>query len=263
MTNKFLTREDAPIETKTWEALDTTMMEAARSVLSGRRILAIEGPYGLGLKAIALSDPETDDSPAVSPVLPLALIHRNFTVAKRDLAAFERDGILLDTKQVAEAALACAAAEDALVFKGTREVRGLLNARGSNSIKLSDWEQVGTAAGDVINAVTTLDNAGFHGPYVLALTPERYNLLLRYYPSGNLSELEHIKKITAEGVIKAPALESGGVLLAAGRQFASIIVGQDMAVGFIGPAGESLEFSVSESLSPYIRVPQAVCILEG
>ena len=47
------------------------------------------------------------------------------------------------------------------------------------------------------------------------------------------------------------------------RQFATIVVGQDMTVGFVGPAGDEIEFTISESLVPRIRRPQAVCILKG
>jgi uncharacterized linocin/CFP29 family protein len=262
MTNKYLSREDAPIEARTWEILDQTMLEAAKSVLSGRRILNIEGPYGLGLKAVPLSDPEVESAPIISPVMPLALISKSFTLAKRDLATFERDGIMLDTKLVAAAAIECAKLEDTLVFQGIKEAAGLLTAKGCNQLKLSPWSEVGTAAEDIIKAVTALDGSGFHGPYCLALAPNRYNLLLRRYPTGNVSELEHVKTVVTEGVFKAPVLESGGVLLASGRQFASIVLGQDMTIGFIGPVGERLEFSISESLSPFIRQAKAICILK-
>jgi uncharacterized linocin/CFP29 family protein len=261
MTNKYLSREDAPIEAGTWEILDRTMLEAAKSVLSGRRILHIEGPYGLGLKAVPLRDPEVEAAPVTSPVMPLALINKSFSMAKRDLAAFERDGIMLDTKLVATTAIECATLEDELVFQGTKEA-GLLTAKGCNQLKLSPWGEVGTAAEDIIKAVTALDGSGFHGPYCLALAPSRYNLLLRRYPNGNMSELEHVKTMVTEGVIKAPVMETGGILLASGRQYASIVLGQDMAVGFIGPAGERLEFSISESLTPYIRQPKALCLLK-
>lgn len=262
MVNKYLSREDAPIEAGTWEALDRTMLEAAKNVLAGRRVLNIDGPYGLGLKAIPLSDPEAEPAPVISQMLPLALIQRSFTVAKRDLAAFERDGIMLDTKPVAIAAIECAKLEDELVFKGLKDIPGLLTAKGSNQLKLSPWDEVGTAAEDIIKAVTALDGSGFHGPYCLALAPNRYNLLLRRYPSGNISALEHIKTMATEGVVKAPTLESAGILLAFGRQFASIVLGQDMTIGFIGPTIERLEFSISESLVPFIRQPKAICLLK-
>jgi uncharacterized linocin/CFP29 family protein len=129
-------------------------------------------------------------------------------------------------------------------------------------VKLSSWDEIGTAAGNIINAITELDSAGYHGPYSLALTPGRYNLLLRRYPNSDGTELEHIRTMVTEGVVKAPVLESGGVLLAAGKQYASIVLGQDLAVGFIGPESERLEFSITESITPYVRQPKALCLLK-
>ncbi len=261
MADKYLSREDAPINAATWETLDKTMLEAAKTVLAGRRILHVDGPYGLGLKAVPLSDPPVERAAISSQVLPLALIHQTFSMSKRDLAAFERDGVLLDTRGVAMAAMECATLEDALIFNGGRETAGLLTAKGTNHVKLLGWEEIGAAATDIIKAITVLDGAGYHGPYALALAPARYNLLLRRYPQGNTTELEHIKQAVTEGVVKAPVLEGGGVLLAYGRQYATIVLGQDMTVGFVGPDGERLEFTVSESLTPYVRLPGAICLL--
>lgn len=262
MANKYLAREDAPFGAETWEVLDAAMMEAAESQLVGRRLLHIEGPFGLGLKVVPLQDAEVESGMIASPVIPLSLIQTTFTLGKRDLAAYERDGVSLDTTVVREAAIECARLEDTLVFKGAQGMPGLLTAEGSNKLNLSAWDEVGTAAEDIIKAVTTLDGAGFHGPYCLALAPSRYNLLFRRYPRGNFSEMEHVRTIVTEGVFKAPILESGGVLLASGRQFASIVLGQDMTIGFIGPVEEKLEFSISESLAPLIRQPQAICVLK-
>jgi len=58
-------------------------------------------------------------------------------------------------------------------------------------------------------------------------------------------------------------LKEGGVLLASGVQFASIVIGQDMAVGFVGPSDGDLEFSMTESLALHVRQPGAVCVLEA
>ena len=66
MEKNYLGREDAPISAETWKLLDTTMIEAAKSQLSGRRLLSIDGPFGFGLKVIPLSDFETPtESPPV------------------------------------------------------------------------------------------------------------------------------------------------------------------------------------------------------
>ena len=290
MANKYLGREGAPIPAALWDKLDTTMIEAAKSQLVGRRLLHIEGPFGLGLKFVPLSDmivsfvgdellpegsEEAEEAPEMymgmepeivaSSVLPLAMLRHSFALGVRDLASAERDGLALDLSAVAEAAIACAQAEDQLVFHGSEDlgVSGLLDVEGSQPLKLGSWTKVGRAADDLIKAVTLLDDAGFHGPYSLALAPSRYNLLYRLYPQGNSTELGHLQSIITGGTFKAPVLREGGVLLASGVQFASIVIGQDMAVGFVGPSDGELEFSMTESLALHVRQPGAVCVLEA
>ena len=49
--------------------------------------------------------------------------------------------------------------------------------------------------------------------------------------------------------------------MASGRQYASIVLGQDMTLGYNGPVGENLEFSVSERRALLIRDPRAIYVL--
>ncbi len=265
MANKYLARDDAPFGSDIWEALDGAMIQAAKGFLVGRKLLELEGPYGLGLKSVPLKDTATESGLIVGTTLPLILIQEGFDLAARDLASFEMQGITLDRSAVAEAALSVAKREDDLIFNGSKElgVEGLMTAEDASRVDLSDWSDVGAAANNLIQAVTTLDEAGFHGPYTLALAPARYNLLFRRYERGNFSEMEHVKTLVTDGVYKAPALEAGGVLLSTGRQYASVVVGQDMTVGFIGPEGDRVAFTVSESLVPRLRRPSSLCVLEG
>jgi len=262
MEGNYLGRGDAPLGGETWDLLDATMIEAVKGILAGRRLLGVSGPHGLGLKAVPLADAAGKKGFITSEILPVPLIQVSFCLGKRDLAAYERDRVAFDTCAVATAACAAATAEDTLVFQGTAGIPGLLSARGSPVAKISPWESVGAAAEEVIAAVTTLDDGGFHGPYALGLAPSRYNLLLRRYPQGEGTELDHMRTIVTGGIYKAPTLTGGGVLLATGRQYAEIVLGQDMSVGFIGPAEENLEFSISESLVPVIHTPAAVCVLK-
>lgn len=261
MENNYLGREDAPVSAETWKLLDTTMIEAAKSQIAGRRLISIEGPFGLGLKVIPLSDCEIEDGISASPFVPLHLVSTSFFLNKRDLAASEREGLMLDLDPVAGAAMSCAAKEDGIIFRGIGNLPGLLGAEGSASMPLTKWDKIGAAADQVIGAVTRLDDAGFHGPYCMGLSPAEYNLLLRRYPQGDGTELDHVRTILGGDVVKVPCLKKGGVMLASGRQFCSIVIGQDMSIGFSGPSGDSLEFSVSESLALLIRAPEAICVL--
>jgi uncharacterized linocin/CFP29 family protein len=70
------------------------------------------------------------------------------------------------------------------------------------------------------------------------------------------------RRNTKKGVFKAPVLESGDVLLTSGRQYATIVLGQDMTIGFIGPAGDKIEFSISETLALRVLRPQAISVLK-
>jgi uncharacterized linocin/CFP29 family protein len=262
MANKYLAREETPFGSEVWRVLDAAMKEAAENQLVGRRLLNVEGPFGLGLKSVPMEDRETGAGLVTSRVLPVVYIQKPFWLGTRDLANYERDGIALDTGPVSEMASECARLEDDLVFYGTDNVPGLMTVEGSNSMNLLAWDEVGTAAKGIIEAITRLDDAGFHGPYVLALAPERYNLLFRLYPQGNQSEMEHIKTMVMDGIFKTPILKTGGLLLASRAQCASVVLGQDMSVGYVGPAGAKQEFTVSESLTLRIRQPQAICVLK-
>ncbi len=271
MATELLNRGDAPFSDKVWTAIDAAVIGAAKSQLGARRVLPVEGPYGLGLKSLPVRDAPaaealTPDSAILSGVTPPPVlgIASGFRLAARDIAAFEERGMALDMGEPARAAISVALQEDSLLFNGSKDfgVDGLLTAKGVQSAKLKDWAQIGAAATDIIEAVTKLDAAGFHGPYALALAPDRYNLLLRRYPQGAGTELEHLRLIAAEGVAKAAAIRAGGVLLASGAQYSSIVLGQDLMVGFVGPSGRDYELTVSESLALRLLQPASVVVLK-
>lgn len=274
MSGKYLGRDSAPFGEKVWELIDEAIVGAAKSQLTVRRFLEVEGPYGLGTKTVPTADLPTKlkvtaggatasaDAPGH---LPLASVRSTFTVPQRDIAAFEETGVPFDTSPAALSAMACAALEDQLLLSGSTEMdtQGLLNVKGALSQSLKSWKEVGRASGDLIAAVTRLDAAGIHGPYALALAPSLYNLLLRRHEQGDMVEIAHIREIVTRGVVKAPALKSGGVLVAAGDIFATIVIGQDLMAGFLAPGDGAFQFSLSETVALRVKVPSAICVLKA
>jgi len=261
MANKYLMQEDAPLSPELWELFNSTMIQIAKSELTGRKILPIKGPFGFGLRQISLSDVEIEPGIFSPKILPLTYIHKTFSIHKRDLAAYEKEAVAIDLSPLIETTKECAKIEDKLIFEGIAS-KGLLNSDGVLKVELTSWKTVGQAVNNVIEAVTCLDQAGFHGPYLLALSPERYNLLFRRYESGNQTEFEHLKTLV-KAVYKAPILKDCGVLIHESDVNASVVIGQDMSIGFIGPVGEKLEFSISESLALLLNVPSSVCVLSS
>lgn len=266
-------REDAPFGNDVWQRIDDIVVSSASSQLAGRRMLSIEGPYGLGYKAIPGNDQPVGESVTVgeatadvlsSPMLPLAAIQSKFRIPIRDIATFEQQGIDFVATEVASAAVAVARQEDKLVFFGSKAlgVEGLTALKTAGSHELRFWDEPGTSVDDIIASVGVLDKAGFPGPYTMALAPSRYNLLFRRYMQGNLSEFDLLKEVVSGGIIKAPILKNGGVLMAKGSQFASIALGQDLISIFEGPVGAYYEFSLIESLALRVKYPGAICVLK-
>jgi len=271
---RYLPREDAPFSDLVWGMIDKAVIGAARSQLAGRRLLEITGPLGLGVRSVeqgerAVGGEVTFGSAkaalSAANAQPIPLLHAEFAIPIRDVAAAEERGVQLELRQAVDAAVAAAHLEDSLIFEGHKElgIPGLLNVPGAAGSKVGDWGNVGQAAEDLIAAVNKLDAAGFPGPYAAALAPALYNALFLLYPQGNLTQLDHVRQFITAGLAKAPTLKSGGVVIAAGRQFATIVMGQDMTAAFVGPAAEQYEFAILESLAPRVILPQAVCVLQA
>jgi len=269
MAGDYLHRDETPFGQAVWERIDEAVVGAAKAQMSARRLLHVEGPYGLGLKSLPAADPlpqertpEGEAGILAAGAVPVAVIRSPFRLAARDIAACEQTGLPLDLTPAAKAAVACARQEDDLIFNGSKALgcAGLLGAKGSLCCELASWDEIGAAAGDLIRAVTVMDDAGFHGPYTLALAPALFNLLLRRYPQGG-TEKEHVETILGDGVVKAPAIGAGGVLMASGKYYASIVLGQDLATAFVGPDGADYGFMVRESAVLRLVVPEAVCVL--
>lgn len=269
----LLNRQDAPFSQKIWEFLDGMVVQAAKTELITRRVVDVEGPYGLGTKFIPMADTATGEKTEFrgatadvwgAEATPLADIISDFSFSNRDIASFEQNGVPFDPSPAVKAAIAVARQEDSILLNGSKALGtpGLLTAEGTNSYRLKSWTDVGKAAQDIMAAVTLLDKAGFYGPYALVLSPDIYNMLFRLYPNSQITELEHIRQIVTEGVVKAPVIDTGGVLLTSGRPYISIAIGQDLMTGFVGPRPGGYEFFLSESIALRLRQPASVCVLK-
>jgi uncharacterized linocin/CFP29 family protein len=273
-STKFLNREESPFGEGVWTRLDAIVNASARERLTGRRLLPLEGPHGLGVASVSgperefggegdFGEGETAVALSAAVSTPLVMLRTSFALAARAIAAFEDSGLPFDAGPPARAAAACAAQEDALVFGGSETLgfRGLMTAGNVRSIELGSWEGVGAAVDDVSRAMTELDRAGLTGPHALVLAPARYNALYRRYPDTGGTELEHMRELVTEGIFKSPAVGAGGVLIAAVEGPNAIVLGQDLATSYVGPSGRDYGFAISETVALRLGLPEAVCVL--
>lgn len=263
-----LNREQAPFPASVWERIDTAAVEAAKPLLTGRRFLEVEGPFGLGLTALELgaddycrsTDTREDEAEAVaSKAIAVPMLRKSCRLSARRLSAHLDKDMPLTLDEVEDAAEAIARREEAFIYFGQADIglEGLLNAQGRKEVQGADWSSLDNALNNVLTAVTRLDDAGIHGPYALALPPAQYNNLFRHYEHTDVLQIEHLKSLCTHGVYKAevdrPVVvdDHAGVL----------ILGQDLRVGYAGTDGIHYRLFVCESMVLRLDSPEAICVI--
>jgi uncharacterized linocin/CFP29 family protein len=264
----YLNRGQAPFSEEIWSAIDAAAVQAARERLTGRRFLDVEGPFGVGLTTIEMGNdefcrqPSADEAGAVlGRAVSIPMLRRAFQLSIRRVAAHLENGQPLDLTPVQDAAETVADREEEFVYQGQKDfgLPGLLTVEGRHHQEGGDWSAIDRALQDVLAATTALDEAGFRGPYALALSPALYNGLFRLYPGTDVLQLEHLRRLCTKGIFKAPI--EGGVLV--DPRVGVIVVGQDLRAGYVGQDGIHYQFYLTESLVLRIDDARAVCTVSA
>ena len=130
--------------------MEEAAVSAARDILTGRRIIDVDGPYGLGLTAWRSGNddlcrqPGPEEASAVlSHALSLPMIYRRFSLSRRRIAAFREMGQPLNLKVVEDAAQAVAMREEDFIYHGQPDfhLHGLLTADGPQYLTRRRLEQ--------------------------------------------------------------------------------------------------------------------------
>lgn len=266
-------REGAPFGQEVWDRLDAAVREAAGEARAGRRVLAVVGPLGFDARAGVAEDEAADggDEPEagdethvhVPAVRALPVLHRTFRLGARAVEALVKRGEPLTLTEAAEAARRIARAEDRLLFEGHAGagVRGLLEHPGRVEVPAGDWADPGRAADALLDALARLDEAGRHGPYAAAVSPARYYQLLRPFPGTSLTPYQQLLPAFEGGIVKAPALRDGALVVVRSGSGPRAVVGQDLTAAYDGREGIFHLVSLAESITLLPGVPGSVAVL--
>jgi uncharacterized linocin/CFP29 family protein len=278
---EYLQREQAPLGIDQWAAIDQAVVRTAQSMLVGRRFISLVGPFGPGVEALpsdtiggaAIGQIDllgNDEGQAIGidrrRFLPLPLLYKDFWVHWRDIEASRQLSVPLGVGNAAAAAAATAQAEDRLVFDGEPELGlpGLRTVEGRQTLPMGDWDTGGRAFADVVEGVRMLTQAGFTGPYALAVSPRLYADLNRIFDASGVLELEQVEKLARRGVYPTAVLpEPTALLVDSGAQNMDLAVGLDLSVAYVESSNLNHLFRVLETLVLRIRRPGAICIFGG
>jgi uncharacterized linocin/CFP29 family protein len=276
----YLQRDQAPLSSEQWAVLDQAVVRAAQSVLIGRRIMSLVGPFGAGVEVLPSDTVRSGTLGQIDLLgeaegeaigieqrrfLPLPILYTDFWVHWRDLEASTQLGTPLDVGKAIAAAAATAQTEDRLIFDGQPSLGlpGLRNVEGRQVLPMSDWDLEGRAFGDVVDGVRVLTAAGFTGPYALIVSPRLYANLNRVFDNTGVLELEQIEKLARRGVFATGILpDLTALLIDSGGQNMDLAVGVDLTVAYGESHNLNHHFRVLESLVLRIRRPGAVCTFE-
>lgn len=160
MSINLLNRDDAPFDQQFWSTIDSTVKNVAQSQLSARKLLFTEGPCGLGMQFVPGNEQlveALEGGPDISVPLgvPLVQLSSAFSIAARDIEAFQKAGLKLNMENLISNLLKITSQEDKLLFYGVKAsgIYGLLNHPHAMQIKLSPWEQVGDAVESILKAI--------------------------------------------------------------------------------------------------------------
>jgi uncharacterized linocin/CFP29 family protein len=281
MTLSFLNRADAPLSERDWETIDNVVTEVARRQLVGRRFIQIFGPLGAAVQDVDY-DTFASTGDAMVAVLGeeggsivraqrrvhenIPILYKDFLLYWRDLETARKMDMPIDISSAAAAASYVARKEDDLIFHGDVECgyEGLMTATGRHTQKPRDWSVAGNCFQDILDARTALLDAGFFGPYALAVSPVMYAHMHQIHGNSGVLEINHVREICTAGVFQTPVLKKDqGALVSVGIQNFDIALAQDLVTAYMGAEQMNHPFRVFESLVLRLKRPGAICTLEG
>lgn len=263
-----LRRGAAPLSDRVWKSLDEAVAQAARHVLSARRVATFDGPRGWDHTAVRLGTMlpcATREGAAVVCVPEVVLLHEvraDFSLPWAAIEVFDRGAPALETKPAEVAAREVALAEDRMVLYGDPAGDGFLSHRDSPRVSTQDWAKPGQLVADLLKAVEALDGLGISGPYEAVLAPPRYYAYLQAVDDGGYPVARQLKEFIS-AVHRSMVIRDAGALFSTRGDDFVLTVGGDLAAGYLEHDRDAVRLFCTETVAPQAVTPEAVCVLEG
>jgi len=257
----FLRRELAPISPEGWEEIDAIARQTLATNLSGRKIVDVDGPHGLGHAAVALgrlSVPKKQPGKVhfgIHQIMPLVETRVDFTLQTWELDNLQRGAKDIDLAPVVEACRESAQFEDRAIFDGFEAgcMTGLHQAVKGKELRLP--LEVDTVIDTVAEARGRLLAEGVEGTASLVVSPALWKFLAHGTQGGTLRGI--IERQIGVPVIYSAAVKDA--LLVAGRGGdLELTVGQDFAIGYHSHTASEIRLFVVESFAFRVISPEAL-----
>jgi uncharacterized linocin/CFP29 family protein len=263
-----LRRDAAPLSDRVWKEIDDAVGQAARHVLTARRVATFDGPHGweqlVASRLGTMTPCQTREGKATvcrPEVVLLAEVRAEFSIPWTAIEVFERGATRLDTKHAEEAAREVALAEDRLTLYGEPMGGGFLTAPDSPRVKTGEWTVPGRMIADILKAVEILDTRGVGGPYEVVLSPARYFEYLQAEGDHGYPAARQLREVV-RAVHRSLVVHDAGAVFSVRDGDFVLSVGGDLSVGYRLHDREAVHLFCVETLGAQVVTPEAVCVLD-
>jgi uncharacterized linocin/CFP29 family protein len=264
-----LRRHAAPLSDRVWKEIDEAVAQAARHVLTARRVATFDGPHGweqlVSSRLGTMTPCQTREGKATvcrPEVVLLAEVRAEFSIPWAAIEVFERGATRLDTRHAEDAAREVGLAEDRLALYGEPMGGGFLTAPDSPRVRTGDWKAPGRMIGEVLKAVEILDTRGVGGPYELVLSPSRYFEYLQAEGDHGYPVARQLREVVSAVHRSLVLHHAGAVFSVRGGDF-MLSVGGDLSVGYRLHDREAVHLFCVETIGAQVVTPEAVCVLDA
>lgn len=224
------------------------------------------------LLTYAFTDTAEDQIELSRTDVPIPVLHKEFRIGRRDLAAAQRGGFALNAATASSAAYKVMNLENSMVLNGyaadgsNYDIKGLYQS-AANTKSGADFGTAGNALKSVAGAIELMMADEITGPYNLTLNPTQYMELAISESTGGNPELPAVLKLLEGGEIITTSWQTAGTgMLTADKNsgFFELVVPQDMTFETeILQKSKDLWGRVYECVIPVIYEPNAICKITG
>lgn len=267
----YLARESSPFESDFWNNIDKTVIETASRTLIGRRFLNIYGPLGSGAISVQYDKNDREEvfekgivKTSGRKSVELPQLYEDFTLLWRDIENNEKNKMPLDLSVASSAAQNLANREDKLIFYGDEflGVEGILNSKGVQKLKLSDWSAGENPYKDIVKAINMIMEKGIVGKIVLCLSRGLYFDLQRIQQGTGMTEAQRISSMIGNLFNVSVIKDKKATVICAESQYIDLAIGVDMATAYLEQKDLNHSFRIMETVLPRIKEPNAIVVLE-
>ena len=263
----YLARESSPFENGFWKDIDKTVIETASRTLTGRRFLNIYGPLGAGAISVQYDKNDREElfengivKTSGRKSVEIPQLYEDFTLLWRDIESKTP----LDLSVASMAAQNLANREDKLIFYGSDSlgIEGILNSKGTQKLKLSDWASGENPYKDIVKAINMIMEKGMVGKIVLCLSRSLYFDLQRIQEGTGMTEAQRISSMIGNLFNVSVIKDKKAAVICAEPQYIDLAIGVDMSTAYLEQKDLNHSFRIMETILPRIKEPNAIVVLE-